>query len=75
MFGGHCWLVGSRNVAKNNMIQGMISSDNMNSTESTIPNIFKTIKVMKLLIGNCSNSTKLKTNFIHGKQNAMLHIL
>ena len=28
---------------KNNMIQDMINSDNMNSTESTIPNIFKTI--------------------------------
>ena len=26
---------------KNNMIQDMINSDNMNSTESTIPNIFK----------------------------------
>ena len=26
------------------MIQDMINSDNMNSTESTIPNIFKTIK-------------------------------
>ena len=25
---------------KNNMIQDMINSDNMNSTESTIPNIF-----------------------------------
>ena len=32
----------SRNVSKNNMIQDMINSDNMNSTESTIPNIFKT---------------------------------
>ena len=29
---------------KNNMIEDMINSDNMNSTESTIPNIFKTIK-------------------------------
>ena len=29
---------------KNIMIQDMINSDNMNSTELTIPNIFKTIK-------------------------------
>ena len=28
---------------KNNMIQDMINSDNMNSTESIIPNIFKTL--------------------------------
>ena len=34
-------LQGDRN---DNMIQDMINSDNMNSTESTIPNIFKTIK-------------------------------
>ena len=28
---------------KNNMTQDMINSDNMNSTESTIPNIFKSL--------------------------------
>ena len=32
---------------KNNMIQDMINSDNMNSTESTIPNIFKIISQIK----------------------------
>ena len=32
----------SRNVATKNIIQDMINSDNMNSTESTIPNVFKT---------------------------------
>ena len=39
----------SRNVAKSNMIQDMINSDNMNSTESTIPNIFKPINVKNLV--------------------------
>ena len=29
---------------KANMIQDMINADNMNLTESTIPNIFKTLK-------------------------------
>ena len=29
----------SQHVTKDNMIQDMINSDNMNSTESTIPNI------------------------------------
>ena len=41
------------------MIQDMIDSDNMNSTESTIPNIFKTIKT-----GNSENisGTRQKSN-------------
>ena len=33
---------------KNNMIQDMINSDNMNSTESAIPNIFKKKILLKL---------------------------
>ena len=37
----------SRNIAKNNMIQEKINSDNMNSTELTIPNIFKIKKTPK----------------------------
>ena len=32
---------GRRISPKNNMIQDMINSNNMNSTEATIPNIFK----------------------------------
>ena len=42
---------------KNNMIQDMINSDNMNSTESTIPNIFKTCAHVKWKL----NSFSLKT--------------
>ena len=30
-------------LPKNNMIQDMINSDNMNSTDSIIPSIFKTV--------------------------------
>ena len=39
----------SQNVAKNNMIQDMINSNTMNSTESAIPNIFKTENQVFLL--------------------------
>ena len=42
---------------RNSMIQDMINSNNMNSTESTIPNIFKELLAQKLML--CSKIKKV----------------